>query len=302
MGNTAPIILFTYNRSWHTRQTVEALQRNDLAKESELFIYSDGPKSEADKKSVAEVREYVKSIDGFKQIKLIERESNMGLAKSIIAGVSEILDKYGRIIVLEDDLITSPYFLEYMNNALSLYENNEKVMQISGHMFPVELNADADAVFLPFTTSWGWATWKRAWVHFDADMTGYEKLKSDKALRKKFDLDGGYPYFEMLEHQREGRVDSWAICWYLSVFMKDGLTLFPRETLVQNIGFDGSGTHTDGINNQIQGTKYLFRVCTLPIDLSISLSAMNIISKYLKGNNSWSRLFKKGYVLVKKYL
>lgn len=298
----APIILFVYNRPWHTRQTVEALQRNDLAAESELFIYSDGPKSEDDNKVVAEVRKYVKSIEGFKQIKVIERENNIGLAKSVITGVTEIIDKYGKIIVLEDDLVTSPYFLNYMNKALDRYENDEKVMQISGHMFPVDLNIDTDAVFLPFTTSWGWATWKRAWDHFDTEMTGYEKLKADSSLRKRFNLDGAYPYFQMLEYQREGRVDSWAICWYLSVFMKEGLTLFPRKTLVQNIGFDGSGTHSDGINNQIHGTNYLFRVCTLPIDLFISSSVMNVISKYLKGNNNWSRLFMKGYALVKKYL
>jgi hypothetical protein len=298
----APITMFVYNRPWHTSQTVEALQRNELASESELFIYSDGPKSEADKKAVKEVREYVKSIEGFEQINVIESENNMGLLKSVVTGVTEIINKYGRIIVLEDDLLTSAYFLDYMNKALNQYERNEKVMQISGHMFPVELNTDADAVFLPFTTSWGWATWQRAWDHFDAEMKGYEKLKSDKALRKKFDLDGAYPYFTMLENQRRGRVDSWAISWYLSVFMHNGLTLFPHKTLVQNIGFDGSGTHKAAKSEDSFTSIINMRTVTFPLEDDISKRSFAHVKEYLKGRRSGIRIMNILKRLVTKYL
>src|SRR3989339_698479 len=134
----SPIVLFVYNRLEHTRKTIEALQKNELAKDSELFLYSDGPKNEENIKKVNEVRKYINSIDGFKKVKIVEREINFGLARSIIAGVTDIVNKYGKIIVLEDDIVTSPYFLTFMNDALCLYENEEKVMHISGYFFPVE--------------------------------------------------------------------------------------------------------------------------------------------------------------------
>ncbi|MDP2156825.1 MAG: glycosyltransferase [Nitrospirota bacterium] len=239
----APIILFAYNRPEHLRRTIESLKHNEEARDSDLFIYSDGPKTPSATLKVAEVRAYLKTIEGFRQVTAIERQENMGLARSVIAGVSEIIGRFSRAIVLEDDLVTSPYFLRFMNEALVRYENDDLVMQISGHMFPVEIDTEDDALFLPFTTSWGWATWKRAWEHFDPAMTGYAVLKKDRDRRRKFNLDGAYAYFRMLEAQFKGKIDSWAIRWYLSVFMLDGLALFPVKTLVNNIGFDGSGMH-----------------------------------------------------------
>jgi glycosyltransferase involved in cell wall biosynthesis len=239
----APVVLFTYNRPWHTEQVIEALKRNELSGLTDLVIYSDGPKDEADWKNVQVVRDYLKTIDGFKSVKIVESEKNKGLADSVITGVTEIINKYGRIIVLEDDLVTVPGFLHYMNQALENYEEEKKVMQISGYMFDVDIKAETDAIFLPFTTSWGWATWKRAWKHFDPLMSGYEKLRKDRALRYKFNLEGAYDYFHMLKAQIKGKVDSWAIRWYLSVFMTGGLVLYPVKTHVKNIGFDGSGMH-----------------------------------------------------------
>lgn len=239
----APIALFVYNRPMHTRRTLEALRRNREAAESELFIFSDSPKNECAVDGVAGVRDIIKNVKGFRNICITERNKNYGLAMSIIEGVNGLCEEYGRIIVLEDDLLVSPHFLTYMNTALDRYEPYERVMQISGHMFPVKSKTDTDTVFLPFTTSWGWAVWQRAWKHFDPHMSGYEKLCVDPSLRQMFDLDGSYPYFDMLEAQKNGKIDSWAIRWYLSVFMNGGLTLFPVRTLVKNIGFDCSGTH-----------------------------------------------------------
>ncbi len=240
----APIVLFVYNRPEHLRRTVQVLQKNDLACECELFVYSDGPKDDAHSHAkVAEVRAFIKTVTGFKNITIIEHEQNRGLADSIIEGVADVVNRYGKVIVLEDDLETSPDFLRFMNEALDAYEDKQQVMQISGHMFDVKIEAETDAVFLPFITSWGWATWKRAWDHFDPSMSGYEKIKNNSKLKSQFNLEDAYNYFNMLERQLHGKINSWAIRWYLSVFLKNGFTLFPIRSLVHNIGFDGSGTH-----------------------------------------------------------
>ena len=240
----APIVLFVYNRSEHTCNTVQALQKNDLARESELFIYSDGPKDDPHSKDkVAEVRAFIKTITGFKKTTIVESEQNKGLAESVIQGVTDIVDRYGRVIVLEDDLKTSPDFLRFMNEALDRYEDEPQVMQISGHMFDVKIKADTDAVFLPFVTSWGWAIWKRSWDCFDPSLSNYTKIKNDKQLMHRFNLDGAYNYFNILDSQFHGKIDSWAILWYLSVFFQNGLVLYPINSFVLNIGFDGSGTH-----------------------------------------------------------
>jgi hypothetical protein len=241
----APVTLFVYNRPAHTRRTVEALRKNELASESDLIIYSDAPKKPEAAEAVREVREYIRTISGFRSVSIVERDKNWGLANSIIDGVTTVVNRYGRIIVLEDDLVTSPYFLQFMNEALDRYQDDPRVMQISGHMFPADVTAETDAVFLPMTTSWGWATWQRAWQYFDPTAAGYETIKRDAKLRRHFNLDGSYGYFGMLEQQLQGKIDSWAVRWHLSVFLHGGLTLFPQKTLVENTGFDGSGTHCE---------------------------------------------------------
>ena len=240
----APIALFVYNRPNHMRRTIEALQNNALSRESDLLIFSDAPKNSNDSPGVNEVRSYLHEISGFKTVTTIKREKNWGLAASIIDGVTRICREHGRVIVLEDDLVVSPCFLAYMNDALERYKDEERVMQISGYMFPVREPIDESALFLPFTTSWGWATWSRGWEKFDTEAQGYALLKNDREMRKAFDLGGAYPYFKMLESQLKGEIDSWAIRWYLSVFLAHGLILYPPKSLVENIGMDGSGTHS----------------------------------------------------------
>jgi len=244
----APIALFTYNRPLHTQKTVEALKNNELASQSDLFIFSDAPKNEKAVCDVMALRKYLKTIEGFKNITIIEREKNFGLANSIIDGVTNLVTKFEKIIVLEDDLVTSKYFLKYMNEALEKYANEERVMQISGYMFPVDIKFSHDSFFIPFPTSWGWATWKRAWNKFDPLMKDYEILRKNKELIKKFNVDGNYNYFKMLETQINNKIDSWAIRWYLSVFMNNGLVLYPSKTLVRNDGFDGTGIHCGNKN------------------------------------------------------
>ena len=245
--NLSPIVMFVYNRPWHTQKTIEALRNNELASESELFIYADNAKNKKINNQVLKVRKYIKKIEGFKNVTIIEREKNWGLSKSIIDGVTKVINKYGRVIVMEDDLVVSPYFLMYMNASLCKYVDEVKVIQIAGYMFPLNIDINEDALFLPLTSSWGWASWKRAWDLFDINATSYEQLKNDSLLRERFNLNGAYDYYSMLENQLDGKIDSWAIRFYLTSFLSNSLILYPRETLVINNGFDGTGTH--GIQN-----------------------------------------------------
>lgn len=242
-NSTAPIALFVYNRPDHTRQTIEALQQNVLALDSNLFIYSDAPKNPTAAAQVEEVRRFVKGLSGFRSVTVVEREKNWGVDPSIIDGVTVLCEKYGHVIVLEDDLVTSPWFLTFMNESLSRYRDDERVMQVGGFMFPLDGVDESKASFLPYVTCWGWATWKRAWDQFDATAAGYAFLKADESRRRAFDLNGAYFYFDLLQSYIDGKTDAWDIRWYLSVFLKDGLALFPNKTLVRNIGFDGTGTH-----------------------------------------------------------
>jgi glycosyltransferase involved in cell wall biosynthesis len=240
--NLAPVVLFVFNRQRHTQQTIEALRNNEWADASELFVYSDGPKSETDQGKVQAIREYLKALTGFKKITVIKRDNNLGLAQSIITGVAEIVSKYGRIIVLEDDMETSPFFLRFMNEALELYKEDEKVISIHGYMYPVKAELP-DTFFLKGADCWGWATWKRGWDLFETD--GRKLLAELKAanLTSRFDFDGSYGYTKMLKDQVQGKNNSWAIRWYASAFLKDKLTLYPGSSLILNTGTDASGTH-----------------------------------------------------------
>jgi hypothetical protein len=241
MINLAPITLFVYNRPWHTQQTVEALMANEFAAESNLIIFADGAKSTKDKDKVTEVRQYIHSITGFKSIKIYEQNANQGLANSVIAGVTKVINEFGRIIVLEDDMVTSPYFLRYMNEALEMYKNDKKVISIHGYMFPVKGELP-DTFFLRGADCWGWATWKRGWDCFEEDGQALTE-KFNKELIKEFNYINSYPFYKMLQDQIKGKVDSWAIRWYASAFLQDKLTLYPGKSLVENIGLDGSGIH-----------------------------------------------------------
>ena len=238
----APIVLFVYNRPWHTQQTVEALQKNKLASESELFIYSDDAKNEDARVSVDEVRKYINNINGFKKITVIKRDKNWGLANSIIDGVTKIVNEYGKIIVLEDDLVTSPYFLKFMNEALEFYKDEKKIWHISGWNYPIE-TAGLNNVFLwRLMNCWGWATWANRWEYYEKDVykTMQEFSKDDI---KRFNLDGVEDFFGQVTANYEKKINTWAIFWYATIFKKNGLCLNPTQTFVENIGNDASGAN-----------------------------------------------------------
>ena len=194
----APVVLFTYNRLDHTRQTVEALQRNVLAEETELFIYSDAPKNDSASQSVAAVRDYLHGITGFKHVEIIERDENWGLARNIIDGVTKIVNEYGKIIVLEDDIVTSRYFLQYMNAALYKYNEYEQVQAVSGYSYIQNIEQGKNAYFLPVTSCWGWATWKRVWDGFTREPEQVLK-RYTKSQIERFNLDGTYDFWSQIE-------------------------------------------------------------------------------------------------------
>jgi hypothetical protein len=239
----APIALFAYNRPTHLQRAVEALRGARLAEKSRLWVFSDGPKRPQDAEAIGKVRAYAHTIEGFASVAVVERDRNLGLSESVTTGVRSLCEEHGRLIVLEDDLLIGPGFLEFMNRALDRYAEEERVMQVSGYMYPGEFGGPGDSLFLPTISCWGWSTWKRAWNKYDPAMTGYEVLKRDRKLRHRFDLGGAYDYFDMLEAQAAGKIDSWGIRWYLNVFLLNGLVLYPSQSMVCNTGVDGSGRH-----------------------------------------------------------
>lgn len=260
-----PVTLFVYNRLEHTRRTVDALKDNYLAQDSELFIFSDAPKSDVSFKEVAPVREYIKTIDGFKNITVVEREKNLGLSQSIITGVTELVNQYGKIIVLEDDMLTSPYFLQFMNESLEFYEDISQVACVHGYMYPISEKLP-ETFFLRMADCWGWGTWKRGWDLFEPDGRKLLNELEERNLQRDFDLNYSHNYIQMLKEQIVGQNDSWAIRWYASVFLKGKLGFYPGRSLVHNIGLDETGTHC-GKNNCLATavTQKLISIERIPV-------------------------------------
>ena len=247
MQNFAPIALFVYNRPEHTRRTIKFLQQNLLAEESRLYIFSDAAKNPNNQSLVAEVREIIHSVEGFKHVEIIERKSNLGLANSIIDGVSRLVKDYGKVIVFEDDLISSMYTLQYFNDALIRYQDEEKVMHIGAYMYPLKEENLPETFFYRAATSWGWATWDRAWKNFEPDIDLIIS-RFDQEKKHRFTIDGTMNFWKQIQEFKSGKNNSWAIRWYASIFLKGGLTLNPSKSLINNIGHDGTGIHS-GMND-----------------------------------------------------
>ncbi len=262
----APIVLFVYNRPQHLRKTLVALKENPEFSKCKLYVYCDGPKSSEDIVSVDAVHNELEAFD-LDNMVLYQSEVNQGLGKSIINGVTEICKKHGRAIVLEDDLEVSNNFIKYMNDALNLYNDDLQVMQVAGHCFPAKgYGVSEGSSFLPFTSSWGWATWDRAWKHFDPDLSEYDALIKKKATYDSFNINGAYSYTNMIKKLRKtGNINrSWAVRWYWSVFKRGGLVLFPHRTLVKHFGNDDSGTNYRGSSP----------------NLDVEFSSNNSVTKY----------------------
>ncbi len=244
----APIVLFVYNRPWHTQQTLEALFLNDLADESQLIIYADGAKGNASDEEIEkinEVRSIIRMKSWCKSVEIIESPINKGLANSIIEGVTKIVNHYGKIIVLEDDIVTSESFLIYMNNCLNMYLTDDAVMHVSGYMYPTRYNKRLpNTFFLRSISCWGWGTWSRAWEKFEKNPKQQIELLNKRNLWHAFNVAGSNDSFQkQLEQNETHEINTWAIFWYTTVFLNKGLALFPKTSFVQNIGHDGSGIH-----------------------------------------------------------
>ena len=249
MKNLAPVILFVYNRLEHTRKTVESLKNNHLANESELIVFCDGSKNECDLQFVLEVQDYIEKIIGFKKVSIIKRSENLGLANSIIDGVTQTINKYGCVIVLEDDLITSDNFLCFMNQALDFYKSQGDIFSVTGYTGDIGaekyLKHDVYASYRP--SSWGWGTWRHQWNDIDWDVSDYNLFIKDKSKVKDFNR-GRCDMTRMLKHQQEGKNNSWAIRWSYSMYKKKKYAVYPVLSKVQNIGFGEEATHCIGVN------------------------------------------------------
>lgn len=277
----APIVLFVYNRPVHTLKTLQALAANTLAPHSKLYIFQDGLRSNASEKEIKEYNEVASVISSFNwpgQLEIIVSPVNKGLAASIIGGVTNTTAKHGKIIVLEDDLITSAGFLQYMNDALTTYEHEPRVMHVSGYLFPVHLKL-SETFFHTTTNSWGWATWKNRWVFFNNNATElYNQLQATHKLNA-FNLDGYGNSLQQLQDNMSGKINTWAVKWEASVFLQGGFCLYPGKSLLRNIGHDDTGVHCSAHNYEL----YTYQ----PIAESVSVK-----KKPLQYNNSYRNRMK----------
>ncbi len=285
----APIILFVYCRTTHTIQVIESLLQNEEAKYSDLIIYSDAAKDVKNTLAVQNLRAYLRTIKGFKSITINERSANLGLFNSIITGVTEVLSTHDRAIVLEDDIVVSKYFLEYMNLALEKYQHHHNVASIHGYVYPVKENLP-DSFFIRGADCWGWGTWKRAWDKINLDGKFLYRELCRLHLINKFDFNGSYKFSKMLKEKNNNRNNSWAILWYASAFLQNMVTLYPGKSLVINIGNDGSGTHSEA-SNYFNVSLAKNRISTFPINTHPSRNAELIFESFFR--NSRATLMKR---------
>lgn len=277
----SPVVLFVYNRPEHTRHCLSALARNEPSSNTDLIIFSDGAKHESDQPEVLAVRRLIKTVEGFRSVRIVLRDRNQGLSRSIIEGVTETLHDYESVIVLEDDLVTSPFFLKYMNDGIEAYQNHPDVVGIHGYCYPVD-GSLPETFFLKGADCWGWATWKSAWALFREDGSQLLNELESRSLATRFDFDKSYAFTRMLKKQISGKTDSWAIRWYASALLANKHTLYPGQSLVQNIGMDGSGTHSETERNFYGGLAR--RPINLqPIEVCEDESAYQLFREYFRG-------------------
>ena len=294
----APIVLFVYNRLDHTKKTIEYLKKNELSHDSDLIIFSDGPKDINDMALVDDLRSFIKTIDSFKSVSINFRDKNIGLANSIIQGVSEVLKHNERAIILEDDLITSKYFLHFMNDALDKYELNEDVGSIHGYWYPVD-DILPETFFIRGASCWGWGVWRSSWKNFEHDGSLLLNNLNKLNLKNDFNLDNSMNYIKMLKDQISGKNDSWAIRWHASNFINNKLQLYPNKSLVNNIGFDGTGTHCDDTENfftQLHNEQ----IFIADIDIAESKKARDALIRYY--NSSKKSFLHRVFNKLKKIL
>lgn len=287
--NPIPIAIFCFNRLDHLVRTIDSLRENNLAQYSPIFIFSDAARNEVERESVDAVRSYIHTIEGFGSINIVHREFNYGLAKSIISGVTAVLRTFDSVIVLEDDMVSSPHFLTYMNEALGKYAQDDRVVCIHGYTYPCDTELP-ETFFLKGADCWGWGTWRRGWDLFCEDGKLLLEQIETKNLQYEFDYDGTFRYTKMLKDQITGKNNSWAILWYASAFLQGKLCLYPGRSLIHNIGNDDSGTHSKRsttYDTRLSSSKIKIGSC----DVSISETSRQALVRYFRKAHGgpWSR-------------
>ena len=294
-NNLAPIIVFVYNRPLHTLRTLEALSRNELADQSQLFIYCDGPKDEAsinDLKKIEEVRLIANEKKWCYKVDVIERHDNLGLSKSVIKGVSEVLREYEKVIVLEDDIVTGKYFLRFLNQGLVLYENDKKVYGVSGYKFPNNKKIKKETFFLPIMSSWGYGTWVDRWSKINFNGQELLNIVEKKSIKYKLNFSN-LDYYIMLKNQVAGLNDSWAVRFYVSMFLDNGVFLYPRVSLIKNIGFDGTGVHCLAESEKFYDENYKNDTLINPTHHNVTLKKSVLRSYRKRKKMNFYKILKK---------
>lgn len=297
----SPVALFVHRRLDHLKLTVEALRANEGSIETDLVVFSDGARRADEVDQVRAVRDYINQIDGFRSVKVVARDRNFGLSRNIISGVTDVLGWSDSAIVLEDDMVSAPHFLTYMNDALRLYADSERVASVHAYCPPTSESLP-DTFFLPGADCWGWGTWRHSWAKLNTDGKALLAELERRGLCKDFDLGGAYPYTDMLKSAIAGRVDSWAILWYASAYLRGMLSLHPGVSLIRNIGNDGTGTHcatTYSFDVKLGGQR--IEVARIPVEpdlrarevvghamratkTSVMASLMNLLFRGLRSN------------------
>jgi hypothetical protein len=262
------IAVFAYKRPWHLQETLHALSQNHGAISLPVYIFIDGPRSASDRSAVNDVYATASRATGFKSVTTITSTANKGLFKALTEGISEVLEKHDSVIVVEDDIVTSPHFINYMTKALILYRDEERVASVHGYTPPIKADLP-ETFFLRGADCWGWATWRNRWSLFRSDAGQLAMEIKAQGLSHYFNLNSNLPFMQMLEDRADCKNNSWAICWHASCFLADRLTLYPRLSLVSNIGFDHSGENCGP--SDIYATKaYQGSISVTPIPLKVN--------------------------------
>lgn len=240
MYKLAPIIFVCYNRYSHIMKSLKSLKSNKLSKNSNIYIFSDGPKNKQDEKKILKIRKFLKKLKGFKSKKIILRKKNYGTKKNITKAVNQVFTKYDKVIVVEDDLIVIKSFLFFMNSCLNYYKNNKKIWHINGWSYPFMKMSNDDINFLKSMNCWGWATWKNKWKNISLIEEKYMKLFSKKDIHN-FNIKSTMEHWSQIIRNKNKVLSSWAVFWHATIFLNGGICIYPKFSLVKNLGFDGSG-------------------------------------------------------------
>ncbi len=303
--NKAPILLLACKRPLHTKKVLESLYLNLESQESDLYAFVDCPKKKEDHRKFEEVIDVIKCKRWCKNVYLHESKKNRGCANQTIEAVSWLCKEKGRVIVLEDDILLSPFFLNYMNTALELYAKEEKVMDVGGYMFPIK-KLSIETGFIREGGGWGWGTWERAWSTFERDgLKLLRQLKNKKKLIYEFNFRNTYNYYGMLESQVKGKIGGWDIRWYATKFLNNGLTLSCAESLTKNIGFDGTAVHTDESHKVFDTTLTTNPIKKYPRQIEESgelLEAMVSFFNSVNNRNILSKIKSRSMNFIKKFI